>query len=364
MKKQVRWNLLLSGIASLILIFLLVGYVPQGELVRTFKSFSTESLFFYALCSLLAVMIRAWRYRALLSSMDTGEVRIPFYGMVLVTGIRNAFVDFLPARLGEIAYFLALKRLGINLLTAGSSWALCIALDLVVLAGITFVLFSFFLSGRFSDDNVALHTAISEMFFGGESQREMVLFCVIVAVIALFVVFLRFASPIIRSVVAFIRREFPTDPSRKIGRAVNLAVDAGDHVARDIDGVKRSGRLTQIVLLTVALRVLKYGALYVLLLGLLRGLDLKVDFIHPFIAFTAFLFAESSASLPASGLMGFGTYEAIWTLVFSLSHVEIESSQVLAIGFSIHVVTQIVGYTIGLLSVALLASYSREKPQG
>ena len=346
------------------MIALLVQYVPRGELIRTFQSFSAESLFFYFSCSVLALIIRAWRYRALLQHMETGEAELPFFGVVLVTGIRNAFVDFLPARLGEVAYFLALKRLGVNVLTAGSSLALCIVLDIGVLAGITLVLFGFFLATRSSGDGVELSTAVHEMLFRGESQREMVMLAAIVGVITAFIVFLRYASPIIRAVAGFLRRRLPAEPTGRIARLVSFAADAGEHVARDIDGVKRSGKLWHIVLLTVALRILKYGSLYVLLLGVLRGLELKADFIHPFIAFTAFLLAESSASLPASGLMGFGTYEAIWTLVFTLSHVEIESSQVLAIGFSIHVITQIVGYTIGLLSIVLLASYSRGKAAG
>ena len=67
------------------------------------------------------------------------------------------------------------------------------------------------------------------------------------------------------------------------------------------------------------------------------------------LSFVAFVSAEASASLPISGLMGFGAYEAVWSLIFSFSEVEIPSLTVLI--FAIHIITQVIGYSLGFLAL-------------
>ncbi|HAU69218.1 MAG TPA: hypothetical protein DCW52_12580, partial [Gammaproteobacteria bacterium] len=76
---------------------------------------------------------RAARYRLLLDI--AGEKNLPTLGqMALVTGIRNMFVDMLPARFGELGYVALLNRgYGVKLQHCMSSLGIAIVFDFVAL---------------------------------------------------------------------------------------------------------------------------------------------------------------------------------------------------------------------------------------
>ena len=62
--------------------------------------------------------------------------------------------------------------------------------------------------------------------------------------------------------------------------------------------------------------------------------------------------AEFSASLPISGIAGFGAYEGTWAIIFTI----LGFPQKLAIttGISHHLITQVWGYSLGVICLALL----------
>ena len=62
--------------------------------------------------------------------------------------------------------------------------------------------------------------------------------------------------------------------------------------------------------------------------------------------------AESSASLPVSGIAGFGAYEGVWAFTFEFLGFPEKIAQLTAI--SHHLFTQLYGYSIGALALMLL----------
>jgi len=103
--------------------------------------------------------------------------------------------------------------------------------------------------------------------------------------------------------------------------------------------------------LSLLVRVLKYSGIYALLFALLKPEGYTLAQLHAPSAFLGFCAAEMAASLPFSGVAGFGAYEGTWSLVFQLLGFPQEMAS--ASGVSHHLLTQVYGYALGL--AALLA---------
>ena len=130
---------------------------------------------------------------------------------------------------------------------------------------------------------------------------------------------------------------------------LDLLLDFGDTVQREMQEIKARGSYPVLVLLTAGLRAAKYLSLYLLLLAVVAQFNIKPADISPLLSTTAFIGAEASASLPISGLMGFGAYEAAWSAIFSMSSVSIPS--VAGVILAVHVITQVFGYSLALLGL-------------
>ena len=124
-------------------------------------------------------------------------------------------------------------------------------------------------------------------------------------------------------------------------------------IGSDFDGLKEKGKFHQLVILTIFLRVLKYAGLYVLLLAVLKQFSIAADQVPFWLSFLAFLAAEASASLPVSGIMGFGAYEGAWLAIFAISGIA-EVSHI-TVAFVTHMITQILGYSLGIISILMFS---------
>jgi hypothetical protein len=123
---------------------------------------------------------------------------------------------------------------------------------------------------------------------------------------------------------------------------------------------REQGIYWRIFVLSLGVRCCKYLSLYVLLLALVLPLGFTVlSFPLPKV-FLGLCSAELAASLPISGIAGFGVYEGAWTLVFQL----LGYSERIAVLTSIshHLLTQVYGYSLGALAllVLLLPVFKRE----
>jgi uncharacterized membrane protein YbhN (UPF0104 family) len=125
---------------------------------------------------------------------------------------------------------------------------------------------------------------------------------------------------------------------------------AGTH--RQVKRAKRKGVYAPVFGCSVAVRLLKYSALYVLLWAMLapQGYSLaNLPFPKVFLGLVA---AEMAASLPISGIAGLGAYQGAWSLVFTLLGFPAETAKVTSV--SHHIFTQIYAYSLGLLALLTL----------
>ena len=107
----------------------------------------------------------------------------------------------------------------------------------------------------------------------------------------------------------------------------------------------------KILALSFGVRLCKYLALYVLLIGLVIPIGYQFSD-YPFSkVFIGLCSAELSSSLPISGIAGFGAYEGAWALVFQI--LGYPEKIAIITGISHHIITQLYGYSLG--GLALLA---------
>ncbi len=91
-RRSSRATFLVSLVLSVGLVGYLLSRIRLADLVQTVTGIHLPSLAAYAALALLGVGLRAGRYRVLI-----GAQRIGFGDIVLVTLIRNLFVDLLYA---------------------------------------------------------------------------------------------------------------------------------------------------------------------------------------------------------------------------------------------------------------------------
>jgi hypothetical protein len=105
--------------------------------------------------------------------------------------------------------------------------------------------------------------------------------------------------------------------------------------------------------LSLLIRMAKYGSLFFLLHALLlsHGFFFKdLSFLKLILGVTG---AEFSSILPVKGIAGFGTWESAWALSFKLMGFNPEIA--IISGISLHLITQLFEYSLGILSILILA---------
>lgn len=301
-----------------------------AEFAAILANIDTRLLLAYSALSVTALLLRAMRYRILLSAMAGGAQVLHARQAVIVAAIRNALVDFLPARLGEASYIYVVSRYGVPLTAAVSSFGFCFLLDIVILLIVIALAVPFGLTPD---------TAWQPRSFG---IAALMLFTGLVLLAAL----LLFGDALLRK-AAELSKRFP--------RLEHL-FDAWAHELRE---VRASGRAPALVLLTLGLRAAKYASLYLLLLSVVAQWQVGPGDLPVLPVVVAFIAAEAGASLPVSGIMSFGAYEGAWSAVFSLvCRGPCESVPPAAVALAVHLVTQLLGYSLGI--IAGLCFFARE----
>jgi uncharacterized membrane protein YbhN (UPF0104 family) len=326
-------GLVSCGISGLLL-FTIFREQNLSDFLQGFKEIKLPWLYGYIALSVTALLVRAQRYRIVveLSSQETSKQ--PYTAFVIITAIRNALVDFLPARLGELSFFYIARRYGVPLSAAMTAFGLCFALDIAVLFGIVF---SFFASSPL----LSLQDSIVDKLGSGLAIASVSLLGFSILFICIFKL-----SQLLALVVAALRYLAKQSP-KKLGQIIAKVADTIKDVEIECSRIKKRRAYPLLILQTLLLRVCKYGSLYLLLLSLLP--PAVIYEINPLVATIGFISAEAAASLPVSGLMGFGAYEGTWALVLSLSNVQVPSLTSLI--FMVHLITQAIGYSIALLAL-------------
>jgi len=256
---------------------------------------------------------------------------VPFRTVLSITLIRNLLVDLLPARLGELSYVYFVTTKGKRPLEDGvATLAIAFFLDLVALSPL--VLAALLVVG--GDTLVppwVAWTASAVLAAGG-----------LVAVLL--------AGPIARRLGAWLTRGAAAGWKAE-GAARLLALGAS------FDRAKRERLLLPALVLSVAVRLCKYGSAYCLVLSLLVPLGYSMAQLGVLRVFLGSVAAEVAASLPVHGLAGFGTYEAAWTL--TLEELGYPRDHAIISGLLAHAITQGIEYVLG--GAALVWIFNRRQ---
>lgn len=279
---------------------------------------------FYILTALLQTLLRALRYRSLLKA--DGIKYVPGTGyMFLVTLCRNMFVDMVPARLGEASYVIMLNRAYKVPVSAGlSTLFISMVLDMLALSILlVFLVVISLFSSSLLEMNLSNLLAVSS-------------FIVITAGI-----FIYAAVPLSR----WFLRVMNLTGSKILKKFGSFIVEVGSSIQR----VQMKELLSLTMMQSLGIRIFKYSGLYILFLAVTTAsfpgfAALPLQQVLP-----AFVSAEAAASLPLPTFMSFGTYEGGGMLAFVMQG--FDASDILMVMFVIHLLSQAVDYTLGILGL-------------
>ncbi len=311
-------------ILSILITVGVMGYlfriVSVRDVISTIKNMEVSPFLCFIILSFWGTFFRTWRYLLLLNVCG---VKVPAITMFLVTIVRNFFSDLLPARIGTLSYvYILTNRLGVALERALSSFAIAFIFDIIVI--IPLLLISL--------------CSIGWETFG----KFQLLVSGSLGILIILLVVLRYLPELFR-ITARICQRFPF---LKRGR------DGLDKTSLQIEEIKNSGVYHRVFILSVFVRLCKYAQLYFLLLALLSASGYgwkEIGFGRFFLGACG---AEFSASLPVSGIAGFGAYEGTWAIIFTI--LGFPRKLAITTGISHHLITQVWGYSLGVICLAVL----------
>ena len=302
-----------SALVTVALCAWLLSVIEPSAVIDRLRAIDRPLFAAFVGLSFGGLFVRAWRYFLLLDG------RASYRALVLVTAARNCLVDLLPARVGSLSYIYLLKsRVGVDLEPILSSFVLSFLYDLIAMA-------------------LLIAVALSLQFgaFEGAAPLSLLLAIFAAGVAAAFFLL----EPALRIA------------GKALGRSTRFSPVASRvaEVADEVAAMGRGRRALGLVTVSFAIRGLKFGAHWVLLLAILHAAPSELPFWRVFLGIAA---AELSATLPIHGLMGFGTYEAAWSLSFE--RLGMSAKDAVESGFATHILSQAFDYSLGALAIAVL----------
>lgn len=311
----------------------LFSHVSPREVVTLLREADRRGVAMFLVLSLVMSLSRAWRYQV---ALGTAGCRAPWLALFLVVLVRNFFSDLLPARIGTLVYiYLVTTRLGIPFGAAASSFALSFLFDLLALAPM--------LAAAVLGAGLSAELPRGALLAGGAA-----LAAVTGAVIWALPYGFHAVSWMLNRLVGVTRGRFVR--WREAWRAAE----------EDIRRARQAGIYWRMLILSILVRIGKYGSLYVFLFALIGPRGYGFDRLSVWRVFLGLCAAELAVSLPISGIAGFGAYEGTWALVFQLLGFPADIAKLTSI--SHHLFTQVYGYSLGALALAalLLPVFRRE----
>ena len=297
-------KLLISSALTALLVKDLSKETSVEGLISIISNTDANSVYIFCLLSLTSLLLRSYRYFYALSI--SSAKKLDFTRILAITSVRNLSVDLIPARIGELSYFFLLNLYGISLANSSAVFVVCFVLDFLVLAILGLLVLSV------STEMLSIFWLLLTILFSAS--------------------YLLIKLP---QILSFLETRF-----QKLS-ALKTVLNSQDLVK-----LQSLNFLTMLSLLTIALRLAKYSSLFFLLRGVLKGANYDLSKFHPLDCTIAFVLAEASASLPASGIMGFGAYEKAWTAVMNAGNLT-------SVIFSVHIITQLVTYFLSGLCCLL-----------
>ncbi len=321
-----RIALVLANVAVTAAIFgYLFRHVRPGEVLALLRNLDLRAVAMFVVLSLGASLFRLWRYRILLRLSGYDAPPMPLFLMVLV---RNAFSDLLPARLGTLidVYFFT-TRLGVPFPAAASCFSLTFIFEILALAPL--IALAAWRAG-----------AAGSLPAGGLLLGGLILLAVTGGIVALMPWGFGLAARLAERLL----------PARWALR--RWASETLGAIGGEVRRVQAAGLYGRVLALSVMLRIAKYASLYVFLFALLAPMGYSWAQLDAPRVFLGLCASELAASLPVSGIAGFGAYEGAWAAVFQLLGFPKDIAQVTSVAH--HLFTQAYGYGLGGLAMAAL----------
>lgn len=314
--------LLISIFITAALLYYLISYNQGADWQRLLFQLKPSFILLYLLLYGLGLLLRTYRYQLLLRSVKT-PVLPSFWHLALVTSVRNMLVDFLPARTGSLSYIVLLnKAFKVDLSPCLTSFAYSFLFDLLAMGPLLAI--ALLAQGLTANKNY--HWLWGMAIF--------ILLAALGVILSL--------GPLVK----LFSRWFSRNGHRwkRYPRIRNL-----EHhlqlLGQSFSMLKQSRVFWPTLGLSILIRAVKYLSLYLLLSAVLQALN-GVGFHLPFwVVLLGLVGSEAAAGLPISGLAGFGFYEGVLGAVLSTQG--IHPSQAVLVAFAMHLLTQVVDYSLG-----------------
>ena len=280
----------------------------------------------YVLAQVVQAAVRAQRSLVLLRASCGPDAPLPdLFHMTLVTFVRGACADMLPARLGELSYVAMLnKGCAVPAADCFSSLSIGLLFDFIALLAV-------------------LAVAIPGAAQGLSLVGSLIMLAVI-CVVGLFILFV-FLPWFARWIAPLEGRPFFR--LKPVAALLKLVRDVADAVV----AVRRGGVAAPVVGLSVLIRAAKYGGLYFLFVAVTRPVWPELSHAGVFAVLVALIAAEGAASLPVPTFMSFGSYEAGG--LAALTALGFGAADSMAAMLTMHVLSQIIDYSAGGLAFLL-----------
>ncbi|NLF24156.1 MAG: flippase-like domain-containing protein [Deltaproteobacteria bacterium] len=316
---------ILSAFVTIAVFSYLFSAVSILEVWQLIRSTDRNCLLAFVVLSLFASIFRTWRYGLMLRLNGYTPNSFALFLIVLV---RNLFSDLLPARIGSTIYvILTTTRLGVPIGPALSSFTLPFFFDLLALAPLV------------------LLTVLWDSHIAGASWMVLVAGGSLLAILSIAAIYY---LPAFLLYCSHLSLKLPLLSSSKRAHAAK----AFSELAAEFMSVKSRGVFIQLFVLSLMVRLGKYASLYVFLYGLLKPLGYALADLPVTTVFLGICAAEFAASLPISGIAGFGAYEGTWATVFSMLGFPAQIAKLTSIAH--HLFTQAYGYALGIAALLIL----------
>ena len=329
MEKKKIFSLFVSIAISAVLFVILMNKIEFKDLIQTFSRIYVPGLLLFMIIALCGATLRAWRYKWLLHPYS-----ITWKNIFLVTFIRNLFVDLFPARIGSLSYIYVLNRnLKYSFEASSSSFVIAFVLDFLTLS--PFLIFSLLAVGL-GTTPISTKTilAVSVTFF-------LLVFLVFWKIVKL----ASFSLDLYRRFLKLIRQD-----KKKWAEFSVIKIRSTIY---ELQKIQERGIGWPLFILSLGIRLAKYGALFILLWALMRSHGFSLDnlsFSRTILGITG---AELTSALPLKGIGGFGTWESAWALTLMLMGYE---QRIAILSSGVHLITNLFEYVLGIASILYLSS--------
>jgi uncharacterized protein (TIRG00374 family) len=332
MRRQIQF-LIFSLVVSIGIFSYLLSKVSWQEVVDIIRNIPMIWVLLFLIFSFSMSFFRTWRYQLVL---NVSGYRVDNVALFLITLVRNFFSDLLPARLGTLIYiYLVKNRMGLPLGPILSSFAHAFIFDIISLA-------------------ILILPALAVTALGPQSTLILAAVAVVLGAVAFMILTL---LPYLCGLAEKVTEKFSFLPEKWRHGLQTIFQESAHHISL----AQNQGVFWKVLALSFGVRACKYLSYYMLFLGLLLPLGFSVSDFPLEKVFLGLCSAELAASLPISGIAGFGAYEGAWALVFQLLGYP-ERIAVLS-SISHHLFTQVYGYLLGAVAllVLLLPMFKQQK---